>query len=389
MGDVVVARFILGVLAFLPYFAVAAEPPGPVQPSIPPGVNFAPRVDYPTSAGPFAVAVADVHRAGKLDIVVGSAKSGKIGILPGRGDGTFLTRRDYAAFLPSEFNAFGFAVNDANLDGKPDVLFQSVGQTGLLRNRGDGTFQQAVHFDVRAVLETGYPLEVFSIGDINRDGKIDIVTGGGELGLQIQFGDGRGSFTEGTSIAATDEGGFPASAIVTELNRDGIPDLLVASFGPEPFAVRARLGRPDGTFRDGGKLPGGGAPVTADFNFDARTDVAQADFSSNSVLVSLGRGDGTFLPAKSFATGAGPRAVAVGDVNRDGKSDMVVADSSNNSVSVLLGQGNGVFVARRVFAVGRQPSAIRIADVNADGFADLVVTSYVDDVVSVLLGKAP
>src|SRR6516164_1156948 len=90
---------------------------------------------------------------------------------------------------------------------------------------------------------------------------------------------------------------------------------------------------------------GGGAFSVAvgDFNGDAIPDLAVANYGGT-VSVILGKGDGTFLPAKNYPAGIYPASVAVGDFNGDGNQDLAVANGGSNNVSVLLGKGDGTFL---------------------------------------------
>ena len=54
----------------------------------------------------------------------------------------------------------------------------------------------------------------------------------------------------------------------------------------------------------------------------------------------------SFLAASVYPAGAEPYSVAVGDFNGDGKLDLVLADYSSGTVSVLLGRGDGTFPRR-------------------------------------------
>ena len=74
-----------------------------------------------------------------------------------------------------------------------------------------------------------------------------------------------------------------------------------------------------------------------------------------------------FAGVRSFNVGTSPRSVAVGDFNGDGKPDMVVASFSSNTVSVLLGNGDGPSRQRQASArepARRQPA---ISTVTASG----------------------
>src|SRR6266699_1504767 len=92
--------------------------------------------------------------------------------------------------------------------------------------------------------------------------------------------------------------------------------------------------------------------VVGDFNGDGKLDLAVTDYSNNNVSVLLGNGDGTFQAPRTFPVGIHPAQVAVGDFNSDGMLDLAVADygcsqechpSPSNTVLVLLGNGDGTF----------------------------------------------
>jgi FG-GAP-like repeat len=54
----------------------------------------------------------------------------------------------------------------------------------------------------------------------------------------------------------------------------------------------------------------------------------------STVGVLLGKGDGTFAPQTTYATGFTPFSVAVGDFNGDGILDLAVANDLLNTVGV-------------------------------------------------------
>src|SRR2546426_5656859 len=60
-------------------------------------------------------------------------------------------------------------------------------------------------------------------------------------------------------------------------------------------------------------------------------------------------------PAADLAAGAHPSSVAVDDFNRDGVADLAVTDYGSDTVMVLLGRGDGTFQAAVNYAVGRHP----------------------------------
>lgn len=120
--------------------------------------------------------------------------------------------------------------------------------------------------------------------------------------------------------------------------------------------------------------------VVGNFNADARPDLALVDYFqyANSVSILLGKGDGSFGPAKQFSVGSSPNSIAVGDINHDSRDDLAVTSSDHpKSVSVLLGKGNGSFGAATDFPTGAggfgSPTAVAIGNLNAGSNPDLAV----------------
>lgn len=198
-------------------------------------------------------------------------------------------------------------------------------------------------------------------------------------------------------IASThDSGGEqPMSVAVGDLNGDGKPDLVVANMSAinsyPNGEVSVLLGRGDGTFRTAATYASGGnealSVALADLNGDGKLDLVVANGCDSSgscengaVGILLGNGDGTFRAPITYSSGGYlADSVVVKDVNGDGKPDIVVADLTDSTgstglVSVLLGNGDGTFRAAVAYGSGGiNADSVAIGDLNGDGKADLVV----------------
>jgi hypothetical protein len=97
----------------------------------------------------------------------------------------------------------------------------------------------------------------------------------------------------------------------------------------------------------------------ADVNLDGRPDLVVASFGERTVAVLVGNGNGTFQPRVDYPIGGRPRAVAIGDVNGDGRPDLVVVDPEAAAVHVLLGNRDGGFRASPTFRPARSRSRSR------------------------------
>jgi hypothetical protein len=193
-----------------------------------------------------SVAVADVNGDGKPDLVVANqcvdsscSTDGAAGVLLGNGDGTFQAAVTYdSGGLLSD----SIAVADVNGDGKPDLVVANAcgstiiqycdpqrganGTVGVLLGNGDGTFQPAVTYDTDCTAES------VAVADVNGDGKPDLVVAGCSVNVcsngvaSILLGNGDGTFQAPVSYSASGWGEF--SVVATDVNGDGIPDVVVA-----------------------------------------------------------------------------------------------------------------------------------------------------------------
>jgi hypothetical protein len=190
--------------------------------------SFAAARDYAVGRGVTSVAAADVNSDGKTDVVTSNALAGTVSVLLNAGDGSFEPTRDYATGRRPE----SVAIGDLNGDGKPDLATANsvAGTVSVLLNDGSGGF--GARHDYRT--GNGRP-DAVTLEDLNGDGKLDIAAA--NLGMVGHEPATRASVSvflnggTGTFPSRRDYGGGPGAFGVArgDLNGDGKPDLVTGS----------------------------------------------------------------------------------------------------------------------------------------------------------------
>ena len=328
-------------------------------------------------------------------------------------------------FLPAKiygtggWEAISFAVVDVSGDKIPDILATNtyyLDTIGVLRGRGDGTFGG------RSTYDSGgdSPLSIATL-DLNRDGKTDLVVSNqttcyactGDGVIAVLLGNDKLSFQ--LSATYSSGGAYAGSLVVADVNLDGNPDVVVTNCAPSGRQdlcgngpngiISVLLGTAAGTFQPAvtyatGALAnnGLGGIAVADVNGDGKPDVVVTECAGDcpgSVSVLFGNGNGTFQsPTHYNSGGRGAGGIAVADLNGDGKLDLVVGACgsdcwvANGVVGVLLGNGNGTFQSPVTYdSGGAYADSVAIADVDGDGKLDILVSNIVGESVSVLRGN--
>src|SRR5262249_47108017 len=132
-------------------------------------------VNVELAAGGSEIALADIDRDGKQDVVLADHDSYAVTVLLGSGDGQFRAARGspFAAREGSEPHTHGLAVADVNGDRHLDIVTanNSDGDLSLLLGDGKGHFARAGKSPF-ACGKSPYPI---AATDLNGDGCADVL----------------------------------------------------------------------------------------------------------------------------------------------------------------------------------------------------------------------
>jgi hypothetical protein len=356
-----------------------------------PGGAFATDERIPVGRQPREVIAADLDNDSDLDLVVIAQTDKTITTFKNNG-GVFSTGN----IITLTGTPRGLAVGHVNGDGFLDVAVSEItGSEGvrIFFGKGDGTLLNAggnvplPGRDPRAVV----------IGDVNKDGKADIVTADSRQDeISVALGDGAGVFSTPAHFKC---GNFPLHLHLHDVNSDGNPDLLFISRNDpdlitdqaEPRVVRM-LGRGDGTFEESGllRVATGADPrdmAMGDISGDGKPDAVVASAIANAAFTHIVPASGAVQVGVSRRGGTGPRAIVLPDIGGDNKRDIVTING-DDTFTVISNMGSGAWLQTGTYPAGDNAIEGATGDFNKDGRPDLVLVNQGTGDLSIVFGSA-
>jgi len=243
------------------------------------GTGFNSPVTFPTAPYPHSVAVGDLNNDGKNDIVTAHTVAGTVSLLLGNGT-------DFNPYINMKAGDYSqeAVIADADNDGNNDIIVANSAHGGGVSNislfRGNGT-----NFDPQIQLTAGNHIDSVIVGDVNNDGKNEIV--------------------------CTNRNDNTVSLI--RWNETNFNPQIVMPVGTYPMSV-----------------------AIGDADNDRYNDIVTANSTSDNISFLRWNGNG-FDSQITMPVGNTPVSVAIGDADNDRYNDIVTANSTSNNISLIYG----------------------------------------------------
>jgi hypothetical protein len=327
----------------------------------------------------------DLDNDGHLDLFL-DAHNGTSVVALNDGHGVF-TRVTTGSWPSTEIHE----MFDINGDGKVDLnaTYQDGGSQWWINNSTPGH----VNFTPTSVTRGTNTSREQVLFDFNGDGNVDWFRSA-PPGLEVDFGDGKGNFTEGSltfTIPGTDSNNN-ANFLPGDFDGDGKTDLLILTGGGYDGTLgktmvwhnNGNMSFTDVTASSGLPTNGFVAKGVGDFNQDGSLDIIGIQNKSMPPLIYLNDGHGHFTLKPNAISGVAPESLdytawgtaIVTDVDNDGIADIIM--DGKYYLKVLRGTGGGNFTYMNTAwgikdtAASSVDDGLCFGDIDGDGRLDII-----------------
>lgn len=348
--------------------------------------SFDTHVDFATGVWPYAIANVDLDNEGRPDFAVPNYTSFTISSLRNTSTSGMLSYNPNVDITSGD-RPNAVCNGDIDGDGKQDIAITNwdISTVSIFRNistPGNISFASKVDF------ATGTNPEGVSIGDIDGDGKPDLVVSDvNSFTISVFRNTTSGGVISFAPRLAVTTGGGGSYVLLRDMDGDNKEDLVIAINGNNRLKIYRNLSTP-GTFAFSGALdlfPASdpfGLSI-GDLDGDGKLDIVVPNNASGAVSIFRNTSSPASLSFDNkidYFNGAFTQKTAIADLDGDGKPDLAVTRAEginqivsvykNNSISGLIS-----FNPKVDYTLAAGPTAVTVGDFDGDGLPDIAATA--------------
>jgi uncharacterized repeat protein (TIGR01451 family) len=340
-----------------------------------------------TGSWPEAVQVGDVNGDGLADVVLTTSyyfdpeRDFKLYVFLQQPDGQLAPPILYPTNSNYQNMTHSLQIGDVNGDGRPDIVLGNNNNIEVFLQQPGGTLAPSVVYATPMA-------RIIRVGDVNNDGRADVVGLDWSSNNVAVFLQNAGGTLNPAVMYNAPHGGYN-DLDLGDVNGDGLTDIVVMS--GQLYAV------PNVTVLTQAATGGFNAPVSygvgtqeltrgvavGDVNGDGRNDIV-VTYGGNKPYSKIGvfyqNAAGGLDPAVSFPSLDIPEPVEIADVNGDGRADIVVLHGGWYHAGVYLQNPDGTLQPEQLYfipyASHYPPQGLAIGDFNGDRLPDIAIADY-------------
>jgi len=351
-------------------------------------ISFLPYENKWTESWPEAVKIGDVNNDGRNDVVLGlqaygsSINNHSILVYLQNANGTLdaPVRYPYA----SDYKIIGsLDIGDLNQDGKNDIIVGIKSPSsfyGIFYQNASGTLDPII---TTPLTET---LERVRVADMNRDGRNDIILSTWQ-NIQVLYQQSTAGTFQGISIPKPANAYvYPAPMMeIADMNNDSSNDLVIHIPNLKKVYTYFSAGNtmnPNPVVFDAGQTYDG--MTLGDVNNDGKQDLLLCkgpNGTSKIRILHQVTGSALYADQGEMPAYELPDALRVADLNNDGKNEIIAVHGGWNRVTTYSQNSSGNYANGYqqfpvAYASSYNEDGLAVGDINSDGKKDIVIADY-------------